>query len=162
MFLLRRKSLAPSSSSSPGVDGSPAFLEKRELRSLDQGMLNLEELLLRVMRCIRDSFGVDVDVGTPSEGVDDTAWSRESCDSPMDTAVVMECVSLDKRDAEGEESNSALVSESRSLDFSISFPLSGFSPGVLSPFVLFLVSLRLKRRVVKEGAAGFNFGVAAR
>ena len=80
-------------------------------------------------------------------------WSREECESAREAAVAMEWASRERRETGGEES-SGMVSGSASLalDFSAAF----------SDLADFLVSLRLKRRVVNEGAAGLSFGVMDR
>lgn len=154
-LLPKRISLDTMLSGSPGVEGSPARLEKMP-RSLDHGTLNLLELLLRVIFCIKLSFGV-VASDSPLEAV----RSTDSCESAVEVAVMMDSASLDNREVGGEASpiDSVPSVSPRSLSL-----LLGASPAlllVLSLLPAFLASPR-PNSVLKDGAAGFNLGVAAR
>ena len=124
-------------------------------------MPNLLELDLRVMRCMSDSFGADdaepaAGPAGPavSECALDDVGSSESCDSAIEAAVVIEWLSRERRESGGESSTPVGGAPSASL---LPRDLSEAS-WCFSCFGVLLDSLRAKRRVVKDGAAGLSFG----
>ena len=136
-----------------------AFLEEKKLPerlSLFQGILNLLLLPLRVMRCIRLSFGSE---GVrASEGVPEIEWSMEERESACEVVEsITDWASLELRRTLGEESEVEVrsvssASEWEMIDRVLSVLLRSM---FLSEFLGFLLKI-----VLKAGAAGFNFAAA--
>ncbi len=134
----------PSSSGSPGVEGSPFLKEKGPLYDP-----NLLELDLRVISFwMKFSLDGVVSTGMPPL-CPEAVRSRDSRDSVVEPFVARDCVSFDLRESGGDASSG---------------PSSGvpFSPAFSLAFSLFLSALRAKNCVVKDGAAGLSFGVSGR
>lgn len=145
--LLPRASLAVESSSRSPLVVACSLREKMLPFSFQDP--NLFELAFLVIFEIKVGFTGVVSTGVPVLCVE-VVRPRDSRDSAVDVVVMIEGVSLDFREFGGDVSS--VSSDGLSLTASLSLSRS------LSLSLVLVLSLLLNS-MVKEGAAGFNFGV---